>query len=51
MESNRWNFVPIQKKHKRLEFDCGNDGLNQYLSKYARQNDLKGINKAFVATK
>lgn len=50
MESSRWNFVPIQKKHKRSEFDCGNDELNQYLSRYARQNDAKGINKAFVAT-
>ena len=45
-----WNFVPIQKKHKRSEFDCGNDELNRYLSRYARQNDAKGINKAFVAT-
>lgn len=44
------DFVPIQKKHKRSEFDCGNDELNQYLSRYARQNDAKGINKAFVAT-
>ena len=46
-----WNFVPIEKKHKRFEFDCGNRELNQYLSRYARQNHLKGINKAFVATK
>lgn len=51
METSRWDFVPIQKKHKRSEFDCGNDELNQYLSRYARQNDAKGINKAFVATK
>ncbi|MBW4536353.1 MAG: GNAT family N-acetyltransferase [Pleurocapsa minor HA4230-MV1] len=50
METSRWDFVPIQKKHKRSEFDCGNDELNQYLSRYARQNDAKGINKAFVAT-
>jgi hypothetical protein len=51
MENSLWDFVPIQKKHKRSEFDCGNDELNQYLSRYARQNDAKGINKAFVATK
>ena len=50
METSRWDFVPIQKKHKRSEFDCGNDELNQYLSRYARQNDVKGINKTFVAT-
>ena len=46
-----WNFVPIQKQHKRQEFDCGNQELNQYLRRYARQNDLQGINKAFVATR
>lgn len=51
MANNRWNFEPIRKKHKRQEFDCGNRELNQYLSRYARQNDIKGINKAFVATK
>ena len=46
-----WDFVPINKKHHRQNFDCGNLELNQYLSRYARQNHLKGINKAFVATK
>ena len=45
-----WDFVPIEKKHQRSEFDCGNHELNHYLSRYARQNHLKGINKAFVAT-
>ena len=46
-----WNFVPIDKKHQRKLFDCGYPELNQYLSRYARQNHLKGVNKAFVATK
>jgi GNAT superfamily N-acetyltransferase len=46
-----WNFVPIEKKHKRSEFDCGYLELNQYLSRYARQNHAGGINKAFVAIK
>lgn len=50
METSRWDFVQIQKRHKRSEFDCGNDELNQYLRRYARQNDVKGINKTFVAT-
>ena len=51
MVSSYWNFVPLEKKHNRKEFDCGNSQLNQYLKKYARQNDAKGINKAFVATR
>lgn len=46
-----WNFIPIEKEHKRSEFNCGYPELNQYLSRYARQNHVKGINKAFVATK
>lgn len=58
MESSRWNFIPLEKRHRRKEFDCsrgyrdplGNDELNQYTRKYARQNDTKDISKAFVAT-
>ena len=46
-----WNFVPIDKKHQRKLFDCGYPELNQYLSRYARQNHLKGVNKAFIATR
>ena len=41
----------LEKKHNRKEFDCGNEELNQYLRKYARQNDSKGISKAFVAVR
>lgn len=51
METKLRDFVAIQKKHKRKEFDCGKQELNQYLSRYARQNHDSGINKAFVATK
>lgn len=49
--NNYWDFVPLEKKHRRKEFDCGNDELNQYIRRYARQNDTLGISKAFVATK
>lgn len=49
--SNRWSFVPLEKKHNRKDFDCGNQVLNDYLRRYARQNDKSGINKVFVATK
>jgi len=47
--SARWNFVPIDKKHQRDSFDCGYAILNDYLKKYARQNNNKGIAKTFVA--
>jgi len=48
---NVWNFVPLEKKHNRKDFDCGSQVLNDYLRRYARQNDKSGINKTFVATK
>lgn len=45
----RWNFVPIDKTHQKDSFDCGYAILNDYLKKYARQNNNKGIAKTFVA--
>lgn len=51
MENSRWDFVPLEKKHERKQFDCGNAVLNNYLKRYARQNDKLGINKTFVAVK
>lgn len=46
-----WKFIPLEKKHNRKNFDCGNWELNEYLKRYARQNDKSGINKTFVAVK
>ena len=46
-----WKFIPLEKKHDRKDFDCGNRELNEYLKRYARQNDKLGINKTFVAVK
>lgn len=48
-EGTRWDFVAIDKKHQKDTFDCGYLILNDYLKKYARQNQNKGIAKAFVA--
>jgi hypothetical protein len=46
---NRWQFVAIEKRHQKDNFDCGYRVLNDYLKKYARQNHQKGIAKTFVA--
>lgn len=52
MEKNSyWNFASLEKKHNRKDFDCGNEELNNYLKRYARQNDKLSINKTFVAVK
>jgi len=44
-----WQIISLEKKHKKNEFNCGNENLNNYLKKYARQNHEKGIAKTFVA--
>ncbi len=41
-------IVAIKKSHLRSLFDCGQQELNLYLSKTARQHNDKGISKTFV---
>lgn len=38
----------LNKSHNRTEFDCGDDALNQYLQRTARQHNQKGISRTFV---
>lgn len=40
---------PLGKQHKRENFDCGEESLNEFLQKYARQNSAKGYGRTFVA--
>ncbi len=39
----------LEKSHIRNNFDCGVKSLNDYLIRYARQNDKKSISRTFVA--
>lgn len=39
----------LGKRHKRENFDCGEESLNEFLKKYARQNSKKGFGRTFVA--
>lgn len=45
-----WEETPLGKNHDRTAFDCGEDGLNTYLKRYARQNHESGGAKCFVAS-
>jgi GNAT superfamily N-acetyltransferase len=45
-----WEEWPLGKTHDRNAFDCGEDSLNTYLKRYARQNHESGGAKCFVAT-
>ena len=43
-----WVVERIRKDHDRRSFSCGNDELDEYLRRYARQNDKKGIGYTYV---
>ncbi len=38
----------INKSHNRKSFDCGQQVLNAYIAKIARQHNEKGLSKTFV---
>ena len=40
----------LTKKHSRIEFTCGDDALDAYLQRTARQHIDKGISRTFVLT-
>ena len=44
-----FRIEPLEKRHKREAFDCGEYSLNQFLKQYARQNMDIGLGKTFVA--
>jgi hypothetical protein len=44
-----WREEPVDRHHDRSAFDCGVPALNEYLSRYARQNAVSGGARSFVA--
>lgn len=49
MRADALQIVRLEKAHRRDVFDCGVSELNDYLRKFARQNDRRGIGRAYVA--
>jgi len=49
MLGSELQIVRLQKAHRRDAFDCGTAELTDYLRRFARQNDRKGIGRAYVA--
>ena len=47
--NNKFEFHPIDKKFDKASFDCGSLELNAFLQTRARQNQLQGFNRTFVA--
>jgi hypothetical protein len=44
-----WHAEPINKKHDREAFDCGEEALNEFLRRYARKSHERGGAKTFLA--
>jgi GNAT superfamily N-acetyltransferase len=44
-----WHEEPINEKHDREAFDCGEDALNEFLRRYARKSHERGGAKTFLA--
>ncbi|MFT4822730.1 MAG: GNAT superfamily N-acetyltransferase [Halioglobus sp.] len=44
-----WHEEPIEKRHDRAGFDCGDDDLNNFLQRHARKSHEKGGAKTFLA--
>jgi predicted GNAT family N-acyltransferase len=44
-----WHEEPIGKHHDRGAFDCGDEALNQFLHRHARQSHAKGGAKTYLA--
>lgn len=44
-----WHEEPISKKHDRTALDCGEEALNKFLRRYARQSHERGGAKTFLA--
>jgi len=44
-----WHEEPIGKHHNRGAFDCGDEALNRFLHRHARQSHEKGGAKTYLA--
>ncbi|MFZ4748159.1 MAG: GNAT family N-acetyltransferase [Sphingomonas sp.] len=49
MSTTNWHEEPIARTHDRKAFDCGDDKLNDFLRRYARQSHDQGGSKTFLA--
>ncbi|TDB58602.1 MULTISPECIES: GNAT family N-acetyltransferase [Photorhabdus] len=49
MTLQTWHEEPISKHHDRAAFNCGDDALDQFLRRHARQSHEKGGAKTYLA--
>jgi GNAT superfamily N-acetyltransferase len=46
-----WRVEPLQRGHDRARFSCGEPALDEYLARFARQNEESGVTRTFVAVR
>lgn len=46
-----WRIEPLQRDHDRTRFGCGEPALDEYLARFARQNQESGVTRTFVAVR
>lgn len=51
MTAPSYRIEPLGIEHDRAAFDCEEPVLNDFLKRYARQNDQKGLGRTFVAVR
>ena len=44
-----WQIEPLQRTHRRDDFDCGTPELNEFLKRFARQNAKLEVRRTYVA--
>ena len=50
-DSQNLVIAALEPTHDRKSFQCGNEALNRYLKKQAKQDIKRRISRVFVATK
>jgi ribosomal protein S18 acetylase RimI-like enzyme len=45
----QWAIEKLSSRHDRTAFDCGQEPLNDFLRKYASQNQKSGVGQTYVA--
>lgn len=46
-----WHIQPLERGHDRNRFGCGEPALDEYLARFARQNQESGVARTFVAVR
>ena len=49
MASAEFHFEALGTAHRRAEFSCGEAALDEYIHRYARQQQARGFNRTYVA--